>query len=195
MKVRSIIAGVAFMAVSSTAFAGFDEGVAAYGQGDFKTALSTFHPLAEKGVSGAQYNLGRMYAYGQGVPQNYDEALKWYRRAAEKGYRMAQHNIGDFYASGKGVQQNYTEAAKWFRIAAENGYFHSQFNLGVLYAQGKGVPQSLTEAYAWLSVAATTGNEQGIEVRDMVVRGLTQAHLKEGQKLAKEYFEKYPPRP
>ncbi|TXH06795.1 MAG: sel1 repeat family protein [Rhodocyclaceae bacterium] len=195
MSIRYITAGMAFMAVSSTSFAGFKEGIDAYAHGDFETAFSTFHPLAENGVSGAQYNLGLMYAYGQGVSQNYDEALKWYRRAAENGYRMAMHNIGDFYSVGKGVQQNYTEAGKWFRIAAENGYVPSQHNLGALYLHGKGVPQSFIEAYAWLSVAAATGNEDEIKVRDIVARTLTKANLKEGQKLAKEYLKKYPPRP
>ena len=111
MKIFNIMAWMTFVAASSTAFAGFDEGIEAYTHGDFETALSTFRPLAEDGVSGAQYNLGLMYAYGQGVPQNYDEAIKWYRQAAENGYRMAMHNMGDFYAAGKGVQQNYTEAA------------------------------------------------------------------------------------
>jgi TPR repeat protein len=195
MIIRSIIAGMAFMAVSSTAFAGFEEGVDAYAHGDFETALSIFHPLAEEDVSGAQYNLGLMYAYGQGVPQNYDEALKWYRRAAENGYRMAMHNIGDFYSAGKGVQQNYTEAGKWFRIAAEKGYVPSQHNLGALYLHGKGVPQSFTEAYAWLSVAAASGNEDEIKTRDIVARTLTKSRLKEGQRLAKAYLEKYTPRP
>ena len=195
MKIFNIMAWMTFVAASSTAFAGFDEGIEAYTHGDFETALSTFRPLAEDGVSGAQYNLGLMYAYGQGVPQNYDEAIKWYRQAAENRYRMAMHNMGDFYAAGKGVQQNYTEAAKWFRAAAENGFVNSQHNLGALYLHGKGVPQSSIEAYAWLSVAAASGNEGEIRVRDIVARTLTKTNLKAGQKLAKEYLEMYPPRP
>ena len=36
---------------------------------------------AKKGDAEAQYNLGAMYANGQGVPQDYKEALKWFRLA------------------------------------------------------------------------------------------------------------------
>jgi TPR repeat protein len=31
----------------------------------------------------ALYNLGIKYHYGQGVPVNYQEAMKWYLKAAE----------------------------------------------------------------------------------------------------------------
>jgi uncharacterized protein len=34
----------------------------------------------------AQYNLGVMYAIGQGVPEDDAEAVKWYRKAAEQGH-------------------------------------------------------------------------------------------------------------
>jgi TPR repeat protein len=40
---------------------------------------------AEQGINKAQYNLGIMYDDGQGVPQDYAEAVKWYRLAAEQG--------------------------------------------------------------------------------------------------------------
>ena len=36
-------------------------------------------------------------ATGQGVPQDYAEAVKWYRKAAEQGDVNAQHNIGLMY--------------------------------------------------------------------------------------------------
>ena len=40
---------------------------------------------AEKGDAGAQVNLGIMYAEGNGVTQNDNEAIKWYRKAAKQG--------------------------------------------------------------------------------------------------------------
>ncbi len=33
----------------------------------------------------SQHNIGSMYNNGEGVPQDYAEAMKWYRRAAEQG--------------------------------------------------------------------------------------------------------------
>jgi uncharacterized protein len=60
-----------------------------------------------------------MYFNGQGVRQNYAEAVKWYRKAAEQGYAWAQYNLGFMYFHGQGVPQDYAEAAKWGRKAAE----------------------------------------------------------------------------
>ena len=54
----------------------------------------------------AQFNLGVMYHYGQGVPQDYEEAEKWYRLASEKGVARAQCNLGVMYDKGLGVPQD-----------------------------------------------------------------------------------------
>jgi TPR repeat protein len=50
--------------------------------------------LAEQGDVDAQWNLGRMYGNGRGVPEDDAEAIKWYRLAAEQGYARAQFNLG-----------------------------------------------------------------------------------------------------
>ncbi len=42
-----------------------------------------------------------MYDNGQGVPQDYAEAVKWYRLAAEQGYAYAQYNLGVMYDKAK----------------------------------------------------------------------------------------------
>jgi TPR repeat protein len=41
-----------------------------------------------------QNNLGVMYYGGEGVPQDYAEAVKWYRKAADQGYAPAQAGLG-----------------------------------------------------------------------------------------------------
>lgn len=38
----------------------------------------------------AQHNLGNCYYKGDGVEQNYEEAVKWYRNAAKQGDSYAQ---------------------------------------------------------------------------------------------------------
>ena len=53
----------------------YDKGLAAYNVGDFDTALEELRPLGEQGHAGAQFNLGLMYSYGVGVPQDYAEAV------------------------------------------------------------------------------------------------------------------------
>jgi len=48
-----------------------------------------------------------MYDKGQGVPQDYAEAVTWYRKAAEKGFAEAQYNLGTMCYRGQGVPQDY----------------------------------------------------------------------------------------
>ena len=63
-----------------------------------------------------------MHEHGQGVKQNYAEAVKWYRTAAEQSHASAQHNLGVMYANGQGVQQDFSKAVVWFEKAASKGF-------------------------------------------------------------------------
>ena len=47
-----------------------------------------------------------MYRNGEGVPQDYAQAVKWYRKAAEQGYANAQFNLGLMYTKVEGVPQD-----------------------------------------------------------------------------------------
>ena len=69
----------------------------------------------------AQYNLGVMYANGQGVAKDESTAAEWYRKAAEQGDAEAQFNIGLMFVNGKGVPQSFSEALRWFRKAEAQG--------------------------------------------------------------------------
>ena len=103
------------LGLTAPAWAGFDEGVAAFKRGDYATALREFRPLAERGDATAQFNLGIMYDTGLGVPQDYAEAARWYRKAADQGNATAQFNLGFMYSNGRGVPQDYAKAVKWSR--------------------------------------------------------------------------------
>ena len=63
----------------------FATGIYAYQQKDYVTAYKLLEPLAKKGHSAAQYNLGRMYTRGEGIPQDYIEAYKWFFLANKNG--------------------------------------------------------------------------------------------------------------
>ena len=69
---------------------------------------------AEQGYATAQFNLGVMYDFGEGVPENDAEAVKWYRLAAEQGHARAQFNLGVMYANGEGVLRSGAAAADWY---------------------------------------------------------------------------------
>ena len=72
---------------------------------------------AEEGDASAQFNLGVMYANGEGVPQDYAEAVRWYRLATDQGHSSAQGGLGFMYANGRGVPRDYVAAHMWFNLA------------------------------------------------------------------------------
>jgi TPR repeat protein len=100
-----------------------EDATAAYGRGDYATALRLFRPLADQGDAYAQAVLGRLYFYGHGVPQDHAEASKWYRLAADQGHADAQRRLGSMYrfAGWDRGGQYYVNAHMWFNLAAAQG--------------------------------------------------------------------------
>jgi TPR repeat protein len=76
---------------------------------------------AQQGDAVAQRELGAMYYFGEGVPQDYKEAIKWYSKSAEQNYVKSQVMLGYMYYHGEGVQQEYVLAHMWFNLAAVQG--------------------------------------------------------------------------
>lgn len=76
----------------------------------FAEVASAYRARAEQGDPKSQYALGLSYARGEGVSQDYSEAVRWYRKAAEQGYAPAQYGLGFSYALGQGVSQDYAQA-------------------------------------------------------------------------------------
>src|SRR5882724_3353519 len=128
--------------------------VFSYNEDDFKEAKKA----AENGDAEAQLTVGTMYDLGQGVPQNFTEALKWYTRAANQGNAVARNNLGVMYLEGKGTPQNFAEAAKWIAMSANQGDAKAQMNLGFLYGDGNGVPRNPIYAIYWLRKGAEQGD-------------------------------------
>lgn len=99
----------------------YDEGMAAYNAGDYKTAFNDLLPLAQHGDLRVMNTLAFLYFSGNGIVQEYAQALKWYREAAEKGDVISQQSIGMMYDLGKGVVQDNIRAHMWYNIASANG--------------------------------------------------------------------------
>ena len=88
--------------------------------------------LAEKGDVVAQMNLGNKYYVGEGIPQNFTEAVKWYRMAARQGNAVAQNNIGMMYSIGSGLPKNFIRAFVWASVAAAQGNEQAMANRDVV---------------------------------------------------------------
>ena len=68
-----------------------------------------------------QVEWAQRYEHGEGIPQDYDRALRLYCAAARRGHVMAQYQLGWMYANGRGVKHDDAQAAAWFRLAAAQG--------------------------------------------------------------------------
>ena len=79
---------------------------------------SAVRTLAKQGDASAQFALGTMYRDGQGVEQDFAEALRWWRKAAEQGVVDAQYALGNIYSGGTGIAQDHVQAYMWYSIAA-----------------------------------------------------------------------------
>ena len=102
-----------------------------------------------------------MYRDGEGVPQNYKEAVRWYRKAAEQGYVRTQYTLGVMYRDGEGVPKDLV-----CRFVLENN------------SAAQGYKDFLDEVRA-------------SELRDRVAKKLPAAALAIAQELSMEYYKKY----
>ena len=76
--------------------------VAQFGQGVSSRTMPKWYRLAaEQGDASAQFNLGIMYANGQGVLKDDAEAMRWYRLAAEQGDAVRSSTSGSCTPMGR----------------------------------------------------------------------------------------------
>jgi len=120
--------------------------------------INQLQAKAQKGDSVAQFDLGKAYEDGNGIPQSDKLALRWYRTAAEQGNATAQNRVGLMFGAGLGVEKDKLEAARWFRKAARQEEPKAMFNLGTVYYNGDGVGIDDIAAYAWFLLAQSFGN-------------------------------------
>ena len=106
---------------------------------------------ADAGDSIAQYEMALRYADGEGVPQNYRDAMAWFAKAAANGNDNAQWKLGLGYIKGIGVPHDERKAVVWFKRAANHGDIRAQSALSDLYLNGRGVPRDYVRAYTWAS--------------------------------------------
>jgi len=176
---KRILASLLLLTFAAPAVAGqLEDGLKAYKQDNYETALRLIRPLADQGNAEAQFNLGRIYlicidlncvyppvpmpdlsngAWRDAAQMEYRaEAAKLLRRAADQGVAEAIWQLGNMYYLGPPV--DYQEAIKWWSLGAERGDPYSQRDFGWMYEQGEGVPQNYAEAAKWYRRAADQGD-------------------------------------
>lgn len=129
---------------------------------------------AESGDAAAACRLGRLYADGLEVEQDWPQAAMWYRKSAQEGNAEGQYQYGQLCESGRGIPQNWEQAAAWYRKAAEKGHADAQWRLGLCHRDGRGVAQDAIWAKLWLEKAAHQGQEEAREALTKLEAGLAE---------------------
>lgn len=111
---------------------------------------------AVQGDAESQFQLGRVFARGDRVNQNFIEAIKWHTLAAQQGHAGAQAALGTMHYWGRGASQDFARAAQWLLLSAEQGNSTAQFWLGMIYERGD--PK---ERLKWFREAAEHGSILG----------------------------------
>jgi len=163
-SVRSGLAILAALLPAGAAFAGWDEGQAAWQRRDYAAAAAQYRPLADEGNPAAKARLGQILFYGLGgVPRDDAEALRLLTSAAEAGDPLGQHALGTAYLIGRGVPKDSAKALDWLGRAADRGYPESLNSLGELYLTGTGVPRDEARGVEYYRRAAEKGYPPSLE--------------------------------
>ncbi|HET6159697.1 MAG TPA: tetratricopeptide repeat protein [Dongiaceae bacterium] len=97
---------------------GTDVAWAAYLKGDFPKAVPAFARLAELGHPVAEWLMGNIYFFGQGIPKDYGKSRAMFEAAADQGYFAAFAPTAQMYVQGLGIPADPSKAYYWYNIAA-----------------------------------------------------------------------------
>lgn len=132
-----------------------------------------------------QYYLGRCYAEGIGVKQNYLIAFEHFKAAADKKHAAAQFSVAQCYEDGVGIERDIQMALCYYKQSAESksdhaktalkklvesiigqavqaGNPYNQYLLGICYLEGYFVSRDDSSAFTWFSAAEKQGYSPAI---------------------------------
>ncbi len=123
------------------------------GKTDPVRARQLYERSALQEFAWSQFELGLMYARGEGGPRDLTKALHWYRKASGNGDARARVQIARL-ASSRQVEIETGEVVRALESAANQDQADAQLLLGLRYVAGDGVPQDLARALQWLERSA-----------------------------------------
>lgn len=122
--------------------------------GDFAAAAPLIRQAADGGHAQAQYTLGTLYSFGDGVPQSKAEARLWFEKAAAQDHAGALYNLGLYYDRGISVTQDRPRALAYYKRGAGAGDTRAAYNAGQMLVTGDGVTADPAEGVGYLELAA-----------------------------------------
>jgi TPR repeat protein len=180
----------------------YDQGISAYKRGEYTTAFVLWKKAAERGNQPeAMYQLGMLYANGEGVKQDITIAEEWLKKALAKNVKWAKEpldQITKYKSSGQEElntaknaydKGDYINAINQYTIAAERGNAEAMVNLGVMFFKGQGTAIQKSKAIDWWKQAAAKGNEAAyIHLGGMYYEGAI--GIPKDYKQAMEWYQK-----
>ena len=156
------------LSLTTDAWGDYEAGVAAYNRGDYVAAAAEMKILADQNEPRAQTFLGKLYADGVGVPQNWDIAVQWYQRAAIQGHKPAKHilkSLGLVSVSSKppGSGKSTSSYSQFFHV--QLAAFRSPKQARQAVERLKEGHPELFEKLALSVVRANLGEELGVWYR------------------------------
>ena len=124
---------------------------------DLEKAFEYFVMAAEKNISIAQSNIGKMYFNGLGVDEDLEEAKKWLSKAAENGAADAMTLLGTIM-----LDEDESEGIKLIKEASDNNDYYASYALGLMYYEGTYFLQSYDKAKQYFEKAVYSAEHNEI---------------------------------
>lgn len=153
-------------------FESFKTGVNAYKSGDKEEAVKALRYAAEMGHTGASWKLARMYAQGDGVPENEYQSYLYFVKIIQSGAEPGSLNaayvadalveVANFIRigiEGTPVDANPNYARRLYMQAAiKYGNPQAQFMIGMMMLNGEGGEKNNIQAARWFQLATHKGH-------------------------------------
>lgn len=198
MNTRIITGSVIFLLLTAPALANkkadalYEEAVRLHGSVSIEEVFQAYTRAAELGHPVAQYNVAMMYANGESVNVDYQQALYWFQKSTNRNFPPAQYRLGEMYFFGMGgLDRDVKLAAKLFQTAAEAGDTDAQMNLAVMLGAGDVLPLDSERALALMEEAEAAGNPLAEDYRKLLQdsdSGLFSDEQSRDYWLQQEYF-------
>jgi len=75
-------------------------------QPDYAKALEWYKKAADSGYAEANYKIGVMYQYGEGVKQNDVKALEYFHKGVATGCRISKSKVDWMHRNGRGIDKD-----------------------------------------------------------------------------------------
>jgi len=126
---------------------------------DIDDIIDYFKVEAQNGQITYIQQLGQRYLYGQGIPQDFNEAFYYFDLGSRMNDSMCIYYLGEMYLNGWGVEKNYSEAFRLFSHAMTLNNHKAWNSLGFMYYYGLGVEKNLKRAYDYFKISFSKGEE------------------------------------